>query len=84
MQVRHGRKRDLPVLDLPHDDAAAQSRDEKRAQPPAFGASAYFILSDGQEASSSVKLSFTDNDDNQRAIDDTSVNAAPCRTCCSR
>ena len=35
----------------------------------AFGASAYFILSDGKEASSSVKLSY-DSDDSKHTIED--------------
>ena len=35
-----------------------------------FGASAYFILSDGKEAASSVKLSFSDADDKQHPLDD--------------
>ena len=39
-------------------------------QRPAFGASAYFILSDGKEASSSVKLSF--GDDNDAKVEDNS------------
>lgn len=47
-----------------------------RNAAPAFGASAYFILSDGQEAASNVKLSFTDTDDNQRSVEDLSVKAA--------
>jgi hypothetical protein len=34
-----------------------------RSQNPSFGSSAYSILSDGKEASSSVKLSFGDNTD---------------------
>jgi len=40
---------------------------------PAFGASAYLILSDGREASSSVKLSF--GDDSGKTIEDASVPA---------
>jgi hypothetical protein len=40
-----------------------------------FGASAYFILSDGKEASSSVKLSFTD--DNNTKVEDQSPAANP-------
>ena len=36
----------------------------------AFGASAYFVLSDGKEASSSVKLSY-DSDDSKHTIEDT-------------
>jgi hypothetical protein len=43
-----------------------------------FGASAYFILSDGKEAASSVKLSFSDADDKQHPLDDsTAVNTVP-------
>ncbi len=46
-----------------------------RSQPytQAFGSSAYFILSDGKEAASSVKLSFGDSNDAQHTIEDTSV-----------
>jgi len=40
-----------------------------------FGASAYFILSDGKEASSSVKLSFTD--DSNTKVEDESPAANP-------
>ena len=40
----------------------------------AFGASAYFILSDGKEASSSVKLSY-DSDDTKNAIQDSAPSA---------
>ena len=36
----------------------------------AFGASAYFILSDGKEASSSVKLSYGDSDEAKHTIED--------------
>jgi hypothetical protein len=43
---------------------------ERNATRAAFGASAYFILSDGKEASSSVKLSY-DSDDSKQAIEDT-------------
>jgi hypothetical protein len=39
----------------------------------AFGSSAYFILSDGKEAESSVKLSFNDADDKQHPLDDSAV-----------
>ncbi|HLH31901.1 MAG TPA: hypothetical protein VKY31_11920 [Terriglobia bacterium] len=42
-----------------------------------FGASAYFILSDGKEAASSVKLSFGDGNDAERTVEDLSVPAAP-------
>jgi len=38
-----------------------RSAAERNASRPAFGAAAYFILSDGKEASSSVKLSFGDD-----------------------
>jgi len=39
-------------------------------QRVAFGATAYFILSDGKEASSSVKFTFNDDNDNRHVIDD--------------
>src|SRR3989449_9159680 len=42
----------------------------------AFGASAYFILSDGKEASSSVKLSFGDSDGPRHPVEDASGLAA--------
>jgi hypothetical protein len=42
------------------------------APPPAFGASAFFILSDGREASSSVTLSFNDAEDTKRTVPDIS------------
>ncbi len=42
-------------------------------QRAAFGASAYYILSDGKEASSSVKLSFGDSDDAKHPIEDVST-----------
>jgi len=44
-----------------------------------FGSSAYFILSDGREASSNVTLSFGDGDSAKQSIEDLSVpaNAAP-------
>jgi len=42
---------------------------ERSSNRPAFGASAYFILSDGKEASSSVKLSY-DSDDSKHPIED--------------
>src|SRR5207249_9589469 len=49
---------------LPRNTAArSQSR-------PVFGASAYFILSDGKEASSSVKLTFNDANDTTHPVDD--------------
>ena len=50
---------------LPRNNAERSSR-------AAFGASAYFILSDGKEASSSVKLSY-DSDDSKHTIDDLST-----------
>jgi hypothetical protein len=46
-------------------------RDDRRE--PAFGASAYFILSDGTEASSDVKLTFTDESDTEQKVVDASV-----------
>jgi hypothetical protein len=46
-------------------------RNENRT--PAFGASAYLILSDGREASSSVKLSFNDVTDTSHPVEDASV-----------
>jgi hypothetical protein len=42
-----------------------------------FGASAYFILSDGKEAASSVKLSFGDGNDAQSVVDDSVPTAFP-------
>ena len=39
---------------------------------PTFGSSAYFILSDGREASSSVKLTFNDVDDAKHTVEDVS------------
>jgi hypothetical protein len=53
---------------LPRNPA---ERNQNRAAT--FGASAYFILSDGKEASSSVKLSFNDANDTEHKIEDTSV-----------
>jgi hypothetical protein len=51
-------------------------RDQRSyGQAPAFGASAYFILSDGREATSSVKLSF--GNDDAHGIKDASVPDAP-------
>jgi hypothetical protein len=48
-----------------------------RSQPqrPVFGASAYFILSDGEEASSNVKLTFNDTNDQQHEVEDASARA---------
>jgi len=45
----------------------------KQAQRPVFGASAYFILSDGEEASSNVKLTFNDTNDQQHELEDASI-----------
>ena len=42
-------------------------------QRPSFGASAYFILSDGEEASSNVKLTFNDTNDKEHEVEDASV-----------
>src|SRR6266481_5803155 len=50
---------------------------ERSAGRVAFGASAYFILSDGKEASSSVKLSFGDSDDGKHSIEDASATNLP-------
>jgi hypothetical protein len=50
-------------------------RGERGALRSAFGASAYFILSDGREASSSVKLSYSDAADKEHPLEDTSVAA---------
>ena len=44
-----------------------------QVQAPTFGASAYFILSDGREASSSVKLTFNDANDTEHKIEDASI-----------
>src|SRR5438094_825586 len=49
---------------------------ERGQRRPAFGASAYFILSDGKEASSSVKLSFGDSDGPRHPVEDASGLAA--------
>ena len=49
---------------------------ERGQSRPAFGASAYFILSDGKEASSSVKLSFGDSDGPRHPVEDASGLAA--------
>lgn len=48
---------------------------ERNAGRAAFGASAYFILSDGKEASSSVKLSYdsADSNDSKQTIEDNAV-----------
>src|SRR2546425_1333841 len=50
---------------------------ERSASRTAFGASAYFILSDGKEASSSVKLSFGDSDDGKHSVEDASAPNLP-------
>ena len=44
----------------------------RQARVATFGASAYFILSDGKEASSSVKLTFNDASDKERSVEDAS------------
>jgi len=49
----------------------------RRAGRGAFGASAYFILSDGKEASSNVRLSFDDGADAKRSVEDVSVAKVP-------
>jgi hypothetical protein len=46
---------------------------ERSRARAAFGGSAYFILSDGKEASSSVRLSFDDADNTKRTIEDVSI-----------
>ncbi len=56
---------------LPRNPAARSS------SQPTFGASAYFILSDGKEASSSVKLSFGDSEDPKNTIEDASAANVP-------
>jgi hypothetical protein len=52
---------------LPRNPVA---RNQSRGE--AFGASAYFILSDGKEASSNVKLTFSDSNDEKHAVEDVS------------
>jgi len=54
---------------LPRNSAA---RSQSRGFA-AFGASAFFILSDGKEASSNVKLTFSDADNKEHAIEDTTA-----------
>jgi len=44
---------------------------------PSFGASAYFILSDGREAISNVKLTFNDASESKHTIEDTSAATPP-------
>jgi hypothetical protein len=46
---------------------------ERNRGRAAFGASAYFILSDGKEASSSVRLTFDDSDNTKHTIEDVST-----------
>jgi hypothetical protein len=48
-----------------------------RPQQATFGASAYFILSDGEEASSNVKLTFNDTNDREHQVEDTSIASPP-------
>jgi len=48
-----------------------------RRQQATFGASAYFILSDGEEASSNVKLTFNDTNDREHEVEDASVASPP-------
>src|SRR5215475_14464629 len=43
---------------------------QRRQSQTVFGASAYFILSDGKEASSSVKLTFDDADNAKHTVED--------------
>src|SRR5262245_37342068 len=50
----------------------ARNPSVRSQQRASFGASAYFILSDGKEASSSVKVTFNDADNTQRTIEDVS------------
>ena len=49
---------------------------ERGSNRAAFGASAYFILSDGKEASASVKLSY-DSDDSKHTIEDPGPTSLP-------
>jgi hypothetical protein len=56
---------------LPRDPAG---RSQSRV---AFGSSAYFILSDGKEASSSVKLTFNDAGEAKHTVEDASVPNPP-------
>src|SRR5262249_30829456 len=46
-------------------------------QQATFGASAYFILSDGEEASSNVKLTFSDTNDREHEVEDASAATPP-------
>ncbi len=48
-----------------------------RGQAETFGASAYMILSDGKEASSSVKLTFDDANDAKHIVEDASASKTP-------
>ncbi len=52
-------------------------RIRSQVRTPAFGASAYFILSDGREASSTVRLSFGDGDDTKHTIEDLTTPTPP-------
>jgi hypothetical protein len=52
-------------------------RIRSQVRSPAFGASAYFILSDGREASSSVTLSFNDAGDAKHSVEDLTAPATP-------
>jgi hypothetical protein len=54
-----------------HTMTLARDPRMRSQQRAAFGASAYFILSDGKEASSSVKLTFNDANDVQHTIEET-------------
>jgi hypothetical protein len=52
---------------------------DRRRNPPGsggFGSGAYFILSDGKEAASDVKLTFSDSDNTSREVEDASTPAA--------
>src|SRR5262245_16861659 len=51
---------------------AVRSRLPAGAAP--FGASAFFILSDGKEASSNVRLTFNDTNNEERSVEDVSRN----------
>jgi len=46
------------------------SRVRSQIRTPVFGASAYFILSDGREASSTVTLSFNDASETKHSVED--------------
>src|SRR5262249_21991216 len=49
---------------------------ERSRMRPAFGASAYFILSDGKEAASSVRLTFDGADNAKHIVEDASLTNA--------